>query len=150
MSEQSETSATQLGQLALELTRTAGRFARVAGRAVNSPYSLIAWRVLAALEQQPMRVSDLALQERVAQPSMTGLVQRLGSEGWVIRTPDPSDGRATLLEVTAAGLQALNGYRNDAAARVRPHLSDLSAEDRQALLRATELMHRICAQITTD
>ncbi|MBS3183116.1 MarR family transcriptional regulator [Leucobacter sp. Marseille-Q4368] len=130
--------------LALDLTRVTGRFARVAGRVAGGGFSLIAWRVLAELEQAgPMRVSALAHQQHVAQPSMTGLVQRLEGEGWVNRAPDPADGRATLVSVTPAGVEALEEYRAAAAARVRPHLDALSDFDRATLARAAELMQQI-------
>ncbi|MEJ6488219.1 MarR family winged helix-turn-helix transcriptional regulator [Leucobacter sp. USCH14] len=130
--------------LGRELTRVAGRFSRIAGRVAGRGYSLIAWRVLSELEQSgPARISALANRQRVAQPSMTGLVQRLESEGWVLRTPDPADGRATLVSITPAGGQALVEYLTAAAERLRPHLDALSDFDRATLARAAELMHQL-------
>ncbi|UOR02153.1 MarR family transcriptional regulator [Leucobacter allii] len=130
--------------LALDLTRVTGRFSRIAGRVAGGGYSLIAWRVLAELEHAgAARVSTLAHQQRVAQPSMTGLVQRLEGEGWASRAPDPEDGRATLVSVTAEGRAALDAYRAAAADRVRPHLDALSAFDRATLARAAELMDEL-------
>ena len=136
--------ASESDALALDLTRITGRFARIAGRVAGGGYSLIAWRVLAELEQSGgARISALAHQQRVAQPSMTGLVQRLESEGWVRRAPDPVDGRATLVSLTDDGLAALGAYRGAAAERVRPHLAALSDFDRATLARAAELMDQL-------
>ena len=144
MSEQVPGSASGADALALDLTRVTGRFARVAGRVAGGGYSLIAWRVLAELEHSgAARISSLAHQQRVAQPSMTGLVQRLESEGWVSRSPDPDDGRATLVSLTPAGQIALDEYRSKAADRVRPHLEALSEFDRATLARAAELMQQL-------
>lgn len=134
--------------LALELTRTSGRFSRIAGRVPGVGYSLIAWRVLAELEQHgAARVSELAAQQHVAQPSMTGLLQRLEGEGWLARRPDPADGRASLVGITAGGIAALNDYRRASAARVGPHLRGLSDFDRATLARAAELLHELSEQI---
>lgn len=114
----------------------------------GTAYSLIAWRVLAELEQSgAARVSELAAQQRVAQPSMTGLLHRLEGEGWIARRPDPDDGRASLVSITEAGLAALAGYRRASAARVGPHLAQLGEFDRATLARAVELLHRLTERI---
>lgn len=128
----------------MQLTITASRFARAAGQVAGTTYSVTAWRTLAGLETAgPQRVSDLAAGERVAQPSMTGLVSRLVDDGWVVREPDPADGRATLVRLTADGVAALNRYRAATAARIRPALDELSPEARATLARAAELLAQI-------
>lgn len=100
--------------------------------------------MLADLEMQgPTRVSDLAQQQRVAQPTMTSLVHRLEGEAWVERQPDPSDGRATLVALTASGVVALQNYRRAAAERIVPLLAQLGAEDQAILTRAADLMQRL-------
>jgi hypothetical protein len=48
----------------------------------------------------PMRLSELTASERVTQPAMTQLVTRLERDGLAVRSPDPSDGRAVLVQVT--------------------------------------------------
>lgn len=134
--------------LALELTRVTGRFSKTIGRVPGNSYSPIAWRVLAELsEGRPTRVSELAQRQRVAQPSMTGLVQRLEAEAWVERSPDPADGRATLVGITEKGRAALDDYRRAAAARVRPYLDELSPFDRATLARSAELMQQLADRI---
>jgi DNA-binding MarR family transcriptional regulator len=45
----------------------------------------------------PHRVTDLALLEQVAQPTMSNLVARLEDHGLVERIPDPSEPKATLI-----------------------------------------------------
>ncbi|MBC9943872.1 MarR family transcriptional regulator [Leucobacter sp. cx-328] len=133
-----------LEALALEFIVSAARLTRVVGKKSGSAYSSNAWRVLSDLERHgAQRVSDLAQQQNVAQPTMTALMQRLGSEGWVTREPDPTDGRATLVTITSRGAQALADYRTNAAAVLVPHLADLPSDDQVTLLRAAEIMHRI-------
>ncbi|MDX2709580.1 MarR family winged helix-turn-helix transcriptional regulator [Streptomyces sp. PA03-6a] len=52
----------------------------------------------------PRRQSDLAATFDTDSASMTRTVQRLERAGFVRRWPDPSDGRATLVETTPAGM----------------------------------------------
>lgn len=131
-------------RIALNLIRSASRFTRLAGRVPGVHYSAIAWRVLSDLESAgPTRVSELAAQQRVAQPTMTSLVNRLESEAWVERAPDPDDGRATLVGATAAGLVALHDYRRASAARIAPGITELSEGDRRSLARAAELLQQL-------
>lgn len=133
-----------MDRIALDLTRAAARFIRIAGQVEESRYSTIAWRVLGELEQDgPARISVLAVKQRVAQPTMTSLVQRLEGEGWVTRAADPQDGRATLVGVTPEGRAALERFRRLAAARITPRLAELTDFDRATLARAAELMDRL-------
>jgi len=134
----------ELGRRAVELVRSSARFTRTVGRVPGVVYSSVAWRVLADLELQgPTRVSDLAQQQRVAQPTMTSLVHRIEAETWVERQPDPSDGRAALVALTPVGTVALESYRRAAAERIVPLLAQLSEEDQAILDRASVLMQRL-------
>lgn len=54
----------------------------------------------------PMRQADLCEELGTDSPTMTRTVQRLERAGFVRRSPDPTDGRAALVEPTAAS-QAL-------------------------------------------
>lgn len=140
--------AAATSQTALDLILSAARFTRTVGRVSGVSYSSVAWRVLADLALQgPTRVSDLAAQQRVAQPTMTALVNRLAGEAWVDRQPDPEDGRATLVFVTTAGKAALESYRLAMAERIAPLLAGLSERDRQALDRAAGIMLELSEQV---
>jgi DNA-binding MarR family transcriptional regulator len=52
-------------------------------------------------EQDGMRMSELAARARLSKQTMTTMVRLLERDGLVRRRPDPSDGRATLVELTA-------------------------------------------------
>lgn len=89
---------------------------------------------LAALDRHgPLRISDLTRLEAVTQPAMTGLVQRLESGGLVSRAPDPDDGRATRIAVTAAGREALEVRRRQQDAAVAARLARLHSDRLRAL-----------------
>lgn len=147
MSELGDGVFTEIDHLALHLTTSASRFSRVAGRVSGVTYSVTAWRTLAALDTKgPQRVTDLAVFERITQPSMTGLLQRLEEDGYVARAADPADRRATLVRLTAGGATALGAYRRASAARIRPVIAELSRHDRAVLAQAAQLL----AEITED
>jgi len=59
----------------------------------------------------PRRITDLAVIQRVTQPSMTALVNVLERSGFVERRRDPTDNRSRLVALTPAGLEYLRQRR---------------------------------------
>jgi DNA-binding MarR family transcriptional regulator len=57
----------------------------------------------------PMRPSALAEVLGTGASYVSKIVRRLEADGWVQRTTDPSDGRATLISLTEAGEVAAHG-----------------------------------------
>jgi DNA-binding MarR family transcriptional regulator len=57
----------------------------------------------------PMRPTSLADVLATGASHVSKIVRRLEADGWVIRTTDPSDGRATLISLTQAGEDAARG-----------------------------------------
>jgi DNA-binding MarR family transcriptional regulator len=70
----------------------------------------------------PQRLTALAAGEQVTQPAMTQIVTKLEYEGLVERRRDPSDNRAVLVHITAAGAAIVEGRRADRIA----HLTELT------------------------
>jgi DNA-binding MarR family transcriptional regulator len=58
-------------------------------------------RIAARIGPNGTRVSDLAEQARVTKQSAGFLVDQLEAAGYVERVPDPADGRARLIRLTA-------------------------------------------------
>ena len=88
----------------------------------------------------PLRVTHLVAAERISQPGMTGLIARLEAAGLVARRPDPSDGRATLITVTDAGVAYLERLRQGRAETIGSLVEQLSPAHRRALSQAVEAM----------
>ena len=100
------------------------------------------WRVLATLsDQAPISIGQLAQEVLSQQPTVTKLVQRLGTHGWVRLLDDPDDQRRTLVQITAAGqdkvtplialsraheAKALAGLTDTEAKRLKAQLRQLS------------------------
>jgi DNA-binding MarR family transcriptional regulator len=91
----------------------------------------------------PLRVTDLSAAERITQPGMTGLLARLEAAGLVVRRPDPTDGRATLVSVTEAGARYLEGLHQGRAETIASRVDCLPAAHRRALSRAVEALEAL-------
>ncbi|MEP7089638.1 MAG: MarR family transcriptional regulator [Nocardioidaceae bacterium] len=81
----------------------------------------------------PQRVTDLAVQQSVAQPSMTTLVNRLCHEGYAERLPNPQDGRSMLVGVTTEGRRVLGERHAERAAVLEQVIGGLPTEQQSAL-----------------
>ncbi len=119
-------------------------------RAAPRERSRTATSVLAQLRDLgPLRVTTLAARESVAQPTMTGLVNRLCNEGLAERRPDPDDGRAVLVAVTPDGLEALDRTRAERIAVLARSLGELAPADRATVAAALPALGRLAA-LTAD
>jgi DNA-binding MarR family transcriptional regulator len=113
----------------------------IRGVSDNRELSLTAVATLGSLDRAgAQRVTALAAAQGVSQPSMTQLVQRLQQRGLVTRVADPADGRAALVNVTAAGHAALVARRQRNADLIAELLGDLPEHDVRALTDALALV----------
>jgi DNA-binding MarR family transcriptional regulator len=101
--------------------------------------------LLNTLSSGPRRVTDLAELERLAQPTLTQLVQRLEQQGFVSRERQPDDGRVVLVSLTEAGAAALEDFRSRASAALGAHLVELPDAEVGSLVAATETLGRLVA-----
>jgi DNA-binding MarR family transcriptional regulator len=95
----------------------------------------------------PQRISDLAEHEALSQPGMTTLVNRLEGAGLAERVPDPTDGRATLVRITAGGRRLLADRRTERTAALLAELDGLDEAHRAMLIAA---LPAVDALITTN
>jgi DNA-binding MarR family transcriptional regulator len=99
--------------------------------------SLAAAATLATLERSgPCRLSMLAASQGVTQPGMTQLIARMKEAGLVEQAPDPDDGRAVRLNITAAGRTLLSCRLAMRAERLVGLLTQLRLDDQAALAAA--------------
>lgn len=136
-----------------ELTRLAVTLEQVSSwvRRTSPPaeWNLVALSTLDCLDRAgPLRVTDLVARESISQPGMTGLVARLETAGLVTRSPDPTDGRATLVALSDAGRDYIRERHRLRADAVVTHLRSLSAGERRALLAAMPALGRLADQAT--
>ena len=108
------------------------------------------FRVLAHLAAGPLTLSALAKKRRVSPQSMSELVQVLVERGWIARTPDPSDRRQSLLQLTEHG--RLHYERADAQTlrRLAPLMAQLSPDELAAVRLALPALRRVLTQEEND
>jgi DNA-binding MarR family transcriptional regulator len=101
--------------------------------------------VLGRLDREgPRTTSALAAAERVRPQSMAQTVSDLHADGLVARRPDPLDGRQILIELTDLGRQALSDDRRRRDGWLAQAIaSELTVEEREILVKATPLLHRL-------
>lgn len=83
----------------------------------------------------PQRQSVLVEVFDTDSAAMTRTVQRLEQAGFVRRRPDPTDGRATLVEPTPAGLALRHQVENVWAELERQTVGEMTTVQQRALLR---------------
>jgi DNA-binding MarR family transcriptional regulator len=130
-----------------DLLRASARLSRWASRLATFDVPPAQARLLALLDELgPARVSAMAEADHSSQPTMTTALQRLESQGWAQRVPDPSDARASLLSLTPAGRRALEEVRRARAAVLSPTMAALDdaevARLREAVAALDDLLHR--------
>jgi DNA-binding MarR family transcriptional regulator len=91
----------------------------------------------------PLTPSELAQRERIQRPTATKLLARLEAPGYVARTPDPRDGRSSLVSITPAGSALLADVRDRKDAFLARRLRRLTAEERATLRRAADILERL-------
>jgi DNA-binding MarR family transcriptional regulator len=137
-----------------DLLRASARLSRWASRLATFDVPHAQARLLALLDELgPARVSALAEADHCSQPTMTTALQRLESLGWAQRVPDPHDARASLLSLTPAGRDALEGVRRARAAVLSPTLTTLDdaevARLRDAVAVLDDLLQRAARPTST-
>ncbi|MBN8954699.1 MULTISPECIES: MarR family transcriptional regulator [unclassified Rhizobium] len=87
-----------------------------------------------------MSQKDLAKFAKIEQPSMAQMLARMERDGLIRRTPDPTDGRSSLVSLTDAARERLPAARQALEEGREVVLAGFSAEEVQTLLR---LMRRL-------
>lgn len=88
----------------------------------------------------PSRLSDLQATERIKQSALSTAVSKLVRDGLVLREPDPDDGRASMLHLSAAGIALVrrrHATRVDGLRRLAEALSD---DDRATMSAAASMI----------
>ncbi|MHB1593869.1 MAG: MarR family winged helix-turn-helix transcriptional regulator [Streptosporangiaceae bacterium] len=91
----------------------------------------------------PQRMSHLAACEGVAQPSMTALVSKLERDGLAERYADPTDGRAVLVSLTAAGRRYVHDRRRASALMLADVIGRLPGDQARSLRAAMPALEAV-------
>jgi DNA-binding MarR family transcriptional regulator len=86
---------------------------------------------------------ELAEAERIQPPTLTKIVSKLEERALVQRSPHPTDGRQVILSATEAGRTIVADNKRKHDQWLAQRLDALSAEERETLTRAAEILGRI-------
>jgi DNA-binding MarR family transcriptional regulator len=110
----------------------------------NRTLSLTAAATLATLERTgPRRLTDLAANEEVTQPSMTVLVNQFVKLGLAERRRDAGDARVVLVAITTGGRKYLRGIRRAGATHLTALIDELPPDEAAALERALPAINHL-------
>jgi len=127
-----------------ELLRSVARLHRWATRNAHLDVPPAQMRLLALVgDIGPARIGDLAEADHSSQPTMTSQVQKAEARGWLTRTPDPEDARASLIALSSKGGRELAVARASRTAAITPLLEGLSQRDAATLTRAVAIVDRL-------
>jgi DNA-binding MarR family transcriptional regulator len=106
--------------------------------------SLTAVSTLATAERTgPRRLTDLAVNEGVTQPSMTAVVTQLVDRGLAERRRDSGDRRVVLVAITPAGRRHLRAMRRAGASVFTTLIDKLPEQDAATLAAALPALRRL-------
>ncbi|MFJ9037135.1 MarR family winged helix-turn-helix transcriptional regulator [Streptomyces sp. NPDC102406] len=133
-------------QVAADLATVVGRLSRRLRSA--SPDSLLTptqRTVLARLDTEgPATTAALARSEYVRPQSMRLTIGALEEQGFVARSPDPDDGRQSVMSITDHGRATLASVRAAKHGWLTEALAaELDADERRTLAEATLLLERL-------
>ncbi|MFJ9248505.1 MarR family winged helix-turn-helix transcriptional regulator [Streptomyces sp. NPDC101776] len=136
-------------RLASELRLAVGRLTRRLRQAhAVGDVSLSGVSVLARLARDGSESpTSLAEAERVRPQAMASTLALLEQRGLVRRSPDPADGRRSILEITDEGRAVLAERRSASVHRLGAVLDEFTAEERAALASALPLLDRLAERL---
>ncbi|WP_435157959.1 MarR family winged helix-turn-helix transcriptional regulator [Amycolatopsis sacchari] len=85
----------------------------------------------------------LAAKEGVQPPSMTRVIAALEDVGYVERSAHPTDGRQSIVALTASGTAFVEEMISVREAWLDRKLAELSGDEREVLARAAEIIDRM-------
>jgi DNA-binding MarR family transcriptional regulator len=137
----------QLDDIAAALPQRAASLLKLFLARTTVPVSRTEASVLSALSERPWRITELAARERITQPGVTLLVNRLQERGWVERQVDASDRRAVLATITPEGRDVLARLRSEYRALLHEEMATLPDEDVCTLARAIEILDALIERL---
>lgn len=104
--------------------------------------TLFEYLVLSHLSEAPqrrLRMGELAFLASGSLSRLSNVVKRCEQRGWIVRAPDPADGRYTVAELTDAGFDVVHRAAPTHLRAVRDTVLDaLNTADQKALARIAD------------
>jgi DNA-binding MarR family transcriptional regulator len=134
-----------IDELGVQVRRAVGRlyrrlrFERSDDTLGDTPSSVLA--TLARRGAHSLR--ELSEREHVTPPAMNQTMNSLVASGYVVREPDPTDGRKVFFVATADGIAMAAQTRHRRHSWLNNQLAQLSPAERNTLQEAAQILRRI-------
>lgn len=135
-------------QLANELRIASNRLVRrLRAEKANDEVTDGQYAVLAFIDRHGAQtLRSLSEYERVKPPSMNRTVNCLVEGGYVVREPDPDDGRQVRIKLTPGGAETVRDTRRRRDAWLAKRVSRMDREQRRILSEAAEILRDVASQ----
>jgi DNA-binding MarR family transcriptional regulator len=110
------------------------------GHGSTDANSLVQLHTMNMLAHGPLTFKALCAGRGVAAPTLSRSINALVRRGWVAREPDPQDKRKLTLTLTPEGYAHLHDVTGNAQRALAGKLKPLSAQDRQKVMDALDLL----------
>ena len=104
------------------------------------PMSVSEAQAMTLLLEGPATPSQLADRLALARSTVSRLLERLDTEGWIRRRPDPTDGRSSQVVLTATGRRTADRVLTARHARLSGLMANIDEPDRADIVRALRLL----------
>jgi DNA-binding MarR family transcriptional regulator len=122
------------------------RVARRLRKRADLPLTASQTSALTTVERHgELRLGELARLEQIGKSTMTRLVTKLEDAGYLDRWVDPTDGRVSLVKVTAHGAAVLQEARSRQQNYLLRQFEALDAADQAALLASVHAFEELLA-----
>jgi DNA-binding MarR family transcriptional regulator len=148
MEQASAKRSSQLDEIAKALPQRSSALSRLFLTRTTVCVSRTEVGVLRILREGQRRITELAAEERVTQPAITLLVNRLEERGWVKRIADPSDGRAVLVSLTPVGEEVFEQLRAEYRALLHEEMAMLDDSEVETLAAAVEILDKLIERLS--
>ncbi len=130
---------------AMNQVRTHDRLIAAAGVDLDRAGAALLYRL--HIDENDLRLGDLAFRLAVDAPTVTRKVQQLERDGLVSRRPDPDDGRAWRVRLTPPGRRVIDRLLAARRSWLERLLDEWNADDRDRL---AGLLRRFADEIDRD
>jgi DNA-binding MarR family transcriptional regulator len=139
--------SSQLDEIAEALPQRSSELSRIFLTRTSVCVSRTEVGVLRKLTAAPRRITELAAEERVTQPAITLLVNRLQERGWVERIPDETDRRAVLVSLTPDGHDVFERLRAEYRALLHEEFASLEDDEVETLAAAVAVLDKLIERL---
>ena len=133
-------------RLAYRVTKLSATIANWAGRTYLDKYgvTMTEWRVLVMLVSLgPCSARQICDDTKMDKGNVSRAVKRLVDDGRLTETPDPNDGRSTILRITAKGRAIYKKVKAFSDRRESALTDALTAKERQTYLELTDKLQKV-------